>query len=140
MPATVMAERVGWPYSIRTLSSRVAQLRQVYLPPDPASRTRYVGGEIAQCDFWFPDMAVPVGFGQTRTATALPVLTMVTGYGPLGFGGAVIPTRRAEANSTPRSTTSLPALVVTLSRDLAGGTRRSCPDVNRSDLRPRWSF
>ena len=37
MPATVIAERVGWPYSIRTLSSRVAVLRPVYRPPDPAS-------------------------------------------------------------------------------------------------------
>ena len=27
MPATVIAERIGWPYSIRTLSGRVAQLR-----------------------------------------------------------------------------------------------------------------
>lgn len=42
MPATVIAERVGWPYSIRTLSGRVAQLRPVYLPPDPASRTSYL--------------------------------------------------------------------------------------------------
>lgn len=54
MPATVIAERVGWPYSIRTLSGRVAALRPLYLPPDPASRTQYVAGEIAQCDFW-PD-------------------------------------------------------------------------------------
>jgi len=41
MPATVIAERIGWPYSIRTLSGRVAELRPVYLPPDPASRTSY---------------------------------------------------------------------------------------------------
>ena len=27
MPSTVIAERVGWPYSIRTLSGRVAELR-----------------------------------------------------------------------------------------------------------------
>ncbi len=39
MPATVIGERIGWPYSIRTLSGRVAELRPVYLPPDPASRT-----------------------------------------------------------------------------------------------------
>jgi transposase len=29
MPATVIGERVGWPYSIRTLSGRVAELRPV---------------------------------------------------------------------------------------------------------------
>jgi hypothetical protein len=52
MPAaTVFAERIEWPYSIRTLSTRVAELRPIYLPPDPASRTSYLAGEIAQCDF-----------------------------------------------------------------------------------------
>ena len=47
MPATVIAERIGWSYSIRTLSERVRELRPLYLPPDPASRTTYVAGEIA---------------------------------------------------------------------------------------------
>lgn len=37
MPATVIAERIGWWYSIRTLSGRVRELRPLYLPPDPAS-------------------------------------------------------------------------------------------------------
>jgi transposase len=95
MPATVIAERIGWSYSIRTLSERVRELRPVYLPPDPASRTTYVAGEIAQCDFWFPDVAVPVGFGQFRTATALPVLTMVCGYSRWA-SAVLIPTRTAE--------------------------------------------
>jgi hypothetical protein len=52
----------------------------VYLPPDPASRTSYVAGEICQCDLWFPPIELPAGFGQTRTARELPVLVMVTGY------------------------------------------------------------
>jgi hypothetical protein len=34
MPATVIAERLGLPFSIRTLSGRVAELRPAYLPPD----------------------------------------------------------------------------------------------------------
>jgi len=80
MPATVIAERVGWAHSIRILRDRVAELRPMYLPPDPASRTSYAAGEIAQCDLWFPPIEVPVGFGQIRTAKQLPVLTMVTGY------------------------------------------------------------
>jgi transposase len=63
MPATVIAERVGWPFGIRTLSGRVAELRPAYLPPDPAGRTVYAAGEIAQCDFWFPDIVVPAGSG-----------------------------------------------------------------------------
>jgi transposase len=80
MPATVIAERVGWTRSIQVLRTRVAELRPVYLPPDPSSRTNYVAGEIAQCDFWFPPIELPVGFGQTRTPKRLPVLTMVCGY------------------------------------------------------------
>jgi hypothetical protein len=39
MPATVIAERVGWTHSVRVLRDRVAELRPVYRPPDPASRT-----------------------------------------------------------------------------------------------------
>jgi transposase len=95
MPATVIAERVGWPYGIRTLSGRVAELRPAYLPPDPAGRTVYLAGEIAQCDFWFPNIHLPVGFGQSRTAKLLPVLTMVCGYSR--FASAVlVPSRSAE--------------------------------------------
>jgi transposase len=95
MPATVIAERIEWPYSIRTLSARVAELRPVYRPPDPASRTSYLAGEIAQCDFWFPPIRLPVGFGQTRTASQLPVLTMITGYARWA-SGLLLPTRQAE--------------------------------------------
>lgn len=95
MPATVIAERIGWPYSIRTLSGRVAELRPIYVPPDPASRTTYLAGEIAQCDFWFPPIRLPVGFGQTRTPAQLPVLTMITGYARWA-SGLLLPTRRAE--------------------------------------------
>ncbi len=95
MPATVIAERIGWVHSIRTLSGRVAELRPVYLPPDPASRTTYLPGEVAQCDFWFPDIVVPVGFGQSRTAKHLPVLTMVTGYARWA-SAILVPSRRAE--------------------------------------------
>ena len=95
MPATVIAERIGWSYSIRTLSARVAELRPLYVPPDPASRTTFVAGEIAQCDFWFPNVVVPVGYGQVRTATALPVLTMVCGYSRWA-SAVLIPSRGAE--------------------------------------------
>lgn len=95
MPSTVIAERIGWPFSIRTLSGRVVELRPMYLPPDPASRTSYAAGELAQCDFWFPEIALPVGCGQVRTARQLPVLTMVTGYARWA-SAVLVPTRRAE--------------------------------------------
>src|SRR5690349_9628470 len=94
MPATVIAERVGWAHSIRVLSGRVAELRPAYLPPDPASRTSYAPGEIAQCDLWFPPITLPVGYGQTRRPTQLPVLTMVSGYSRW-LSALLIPTRTA---------------------------------------------
>ena len=95
MPATVIAERIGWTYSIRVLRDRVSELRPVYLPPDPASRTVYLAGEVAQCDFWFPPVELPVGFGQHRTPTQLPVLTMITGYARWA-SALLIPSRAAE--------------------------------------------
>jgi transposase len=94
MPATVIAERVGWTRGITVLKERVAELRPVYLPPDPASRTSYVAGDIAQCDLWFPPINLPVGFGQSRRPTQLPVLTMVTGYSRW-LSAMLIPTRSA---------------------------------------------
>jgi len=95
MPATVIAERIGWDRSIRVLSARVAQLRPAYLPPDPASRTSYAAGEVAQNDLWFPPVRLPVGFGQVRRPVQLPVLTMVTGYSRW-LSGLLIPSRRSE--------------------------------------------
>jgi transposase len=50
---------------------------------------------VAQCDLWFPDISLPVGFGQTRTATRLPVLVMVTGYARW-MAARLIPSRVAE--------------------------------------------
>jgi transposase len=95
MPATVIAERVGWTRSLTVLKDRVRELRPVYLPPDPASRTAYAAGEVAQCDLWFPAITLPVGFGQVRTATRLPVLVMVTGYARW-LAARLIPSRAAE--------------------------------------------
>ena len=94
MPATVIAERIGWQRGLTVLKDRVRELRPVYLPPDPASRTSYVAGEIAQCDFWFPPITLPVGFGQARTAKQLPVLTMVTGYSRW-LSAVLVPSRAA---------------------------------------------
>ena len=70
MPATVIAERIGWEHSVRVLRDRVAELRPAYLPPDPASRTAYAAGEIAQCDFWFPPVTIPAGCGLVRKPAA----------------------------------------------------------------------
>lgn len=48
-----------------------------YLPVDPVSRTTYQPGELAQCDLWFPDAQIPLGYGQTDRT---PVLVMMSGY------------------------------------------------------------
>jgi transposase len=95
MPATVIAERIGWQRSIRVLRGRVAELRPAYLPPDPASRTAYEPGEVAQCDLWFPPVMVPVGCGQVRKPAQLPVLTMVCAYSRW-LAALLIPTRTAS--------------------------------------------
>jgi transposase len=95
MAATVIAERIGWDRGLTVLKDRVRELRPVYLPPDPSSRTSYVAGEIAQCDLWFPPVQVPVGFGQVRRPVQLPVLTMVTGYSRWA-SAVLIPSRRSE--------------------------------------------
>ena len=95
MPASVIAERVGWTRGMTVFNERVRELRPVYLPPDPAGRTSYDAGDVAQCDLWFPPTEVPVGYGQTRSPMQLPVLTMVLGYSRW-LSAILLPSRRAE--------------------------------------------
>ena len=92
MPATVIAERIGWERSITVLKDRVRELRPYYLPADPATRTSYDPGQRVQCDLWFPPAPIPLGFGHTDSP---PVLVMVSGYSRMTFA-RMIPTRRAE--------------------------------------------
>jgi hypothetical protein len=44
---------------------------------------------------WFPPVTVPVGFGQERGATRLPVLTMVSGYSRW-LSAVLVPSRHAQ--------------------------------------------
>jgi transposase len=92
MPATVIAERIGWDRSMTVLKERVRELRPVYAPADPASRTSYGPGERAQCDLWFPPAPIPLGFGQVDSP---PVLVMVAGYSRW-LSAKTIPTRNAD--------------------------------------------
>ena len=80
MAATVIAERVGWTRGMTVFKQKIATLRSMYLPADPASRTTYLPGEIAPFDFRFPPISLDVGHGQVRAAKRLPVLTMACGY------------------------------------------------------------
>lgn len=91
MPASVIAERVGWTRSASVFRARVAVLRPLFAPPDPASRTTYSPGELAQCDLWFPPVSVSVGHGQTGK---LPVLVVVTGYSRV-IAATMLPSRQA---------------------------------------------
>lgn len=95
MPATAIAERVGWQRGMTVFSDRVRELRPAHLPPDPASRTAYAAAELAQFDFWFPPVTIPVGYGQHREAKRLPVMTMVCGYSRWA-AGMLIPSPDAQ--------------------------------------------
>lgn len=77
MPATVIAERIGWERGLTILKKRVRELRPAYLPVDPVSRTVYQPGELAQCDLWFPPADIPLDYGQSGRP---PVLVVVCGY------------------------------------------------------------
>ena len=77
MPATVIAERIGWTRSMTVLKDRVRELRPLYLPADPCQRTEYRPGELAQWDLWFPPAKIPLGHAQEAT---LPVIVGVSGY------------------------------------------------------------
>src|SRR5690606_38997159 len=49
MPATVLAERVGWTGSIRWFRDNVNRLRSDHRPIDPADRLTWTAGDAAQC-------------------------------------------------------------------------------------------
>jgi transposase len=90
VPATVIAERIGWTRSLTVLKERVRVLRPLFVPPDPAQRSDYLPGELAQCDLWFPPAEVPLGFGQLGRP---PVLVMVAGYSRW-LSAVMIPSRQ----------------------------------------------
>lgn len=92
MPATVIAERIGWTRSMTVLKERVRELRPLYLPPDPSGRTSYRPGELAQWDLWFPPADVPLENGVLARP---PVIVGVCGYSRV-MVGEMIPTREAH--------------------------------------------
>jgi len=92
MPATVIAERIGWERSMTQLKLRVAELRRLFVPPDPVQRTDYAPGELAQWDLWFPPVDIPVGVDQVARP---PVLVGVAGYSRW-LVARMIPSRQAH--------------------------------------------
>lgn len=77
LPATVLAERVGWSGSPAWFRENVARIRPEYAPADPADRISYEPGDQAQCDLMFPPVRIPVAGGEPRV---LPVLVMVCSH------------------------------------------------------------
>ncbi|MBL7489130.1 IS21 family transposase [Frankia sp. AgB1.9] len=91
MPATVIAQRIGWTYSLSPLKRRLAVIRPEYVGIDPVDRVVYEPGQVAQCDLWFPAAPVPVAAGQERV---LPVLVMALGFSRF-LTATMIPSRQA---------------------------------------------
>lgn len=92
MPATVLAERVGWTGSIRWFSENVKRLRPEHRPVDPADRIIWVPGDAAQCDLWFPPRKIPLEDGTTKL---LPVLVITAAHSRF-ITAQMIPTRKTE--------------------------------------------
>lgn len=89
MPATVLAERVGWTGSIRWFRENVTRVRVEHRPIDPADRLSWAAGDAAQCDVWFPPRKIVVEDG---SQAMLPVLVMTTAHSRFMLA-RMIPTR-----------------------------------------------
>jgi hypothetical protein len=92
MPATVIAERVGWTGSITWFRDNVRRLRPEYRKPDPADRLSWAAGDAAQCDLWFPPRKIPLENG---SRVLLPVLVITAAFSRFMLG-RMIPTRKTE--------------------------------------------
>lgn len=92
MPATVLAERVGWTGSIRWFRDNVNRLRPAHRPVDPADRISWAPGDAAQCDLWFPPQRIPL---EDRSAKLLPVLVITAAHSRF-ITARMIPTRKTE--------------------------------------------
>jgi transposase len=92
MPATVIAERVGWTGSITWFRDNVRRLRPDHRPVDPADRLSWLPGDAAQCDLWFPPKKICLEDGST---TLLPVLVITCAHSRFVLA-QMIPTRHTH--------------------------------------------
>lgn len=89
MPATVIAERLGWQHGLTILKDRVRALRPYYLPPDPSSRTEYDPGQLV----WDNEGAV----GSWRRGKPTLTAEFESFRGSLGIGVHLCRPRDPEA-------------------------------------------
>lgn len=89
MPATVIAERVGWTGSITWFRDNVRRLRPDHNPVDPSDRLIWLPGDAAHCDLCFPPKKIPLEDG---SKTLLPVLVITAAHSRFILG-RMIPTR-----------------------------------------------
>jgi hypothetical protein len=92
MPATVIAERVGWTGSITWFRDHVRRLRPEHRPVDPSDRLIWLPGDAAQCDLWFPPRKIPLEDG---SKTLLPVMVITAAHSRF-MVAKMIPTRHTQ--------------------------------------------
>jgi len=92
LPASVIAERLGWTGSPSWWRQNVARVRPDYRRVDPADRLAWEPGDVIQCDLWFPPYKVPLEDG---TRVLLPVLVMVAAFSRFTMA-LMLPSRKTE--------------------------------------------
>lgn len=92
MPATVIAERVGWMGSISWFREHVRRLRPEHRPVDPSDRLTWLAGDAAQCDLWFPPKKIPLEDG---SKVLLPVMVITAAHSRF-MVAKMIPTRHTQ--------------------------------------------
>lgn len=90
MPATVLAERVGWSGSGSWFRQNVARLRPEYRRVDPADRLVWEAGDVIQCDLWFPPRKILLPDGTCRL---MPVLVMSSAFSRFTLA-RILPSRK----------------------------------------------
>jgi hypothetical protein len=91
LPATVMAERLGWTGSITWPRDNVRLLRAGYRCPAPADRLEHAAGDAVQCDVWFPPIKLATGDGRSGVFQVLVMVAVLSWY----ITAVMVPTRAA---------------------------------------------